>query len=184
MATNHLLINRVIDRSATKDVALVASGVALLVATAQLQIPFYPVPLTMQTLAVLLLAAGLGPIRGGLSVLGYLSLGAAGLPVFAGFKNLMLATTTWGYLLGFLAAALVVGAIASHWKLSSWWRVAVAFAVGSAVIYLFGSAGLMVTLGISAVDAISVGVLPFLLGDVAKAAIAASLLPLAWKLSR
>lgn len=184
MATNQLLINRVIDRSVTKDLALISAGVALLLATAQLQIPFYPVPLTMQTLAVLLLAAGLGPVRGSLSVLGYLSLGAAGLPVFAGYKNLLLATTTWGYLLGFLVAAVVVGAIATHWRLASWWRVATAFAIGSVLIYLFGIAGLMFTLGLSAGEAVGVGVIPFLLGDVVKAALAAALLPLAWKFAR
>ncbi len=184
MSTNQLLINRVLDRTIAKDVALVVSGVAMLVATAQLQIPFYPVPLTMQTLAVLLLAAGLGPVRSAASVLGYLSLGAAGLPVFAGFKNLLMATTTWGYLIGFLVAAIVVGAIGSRWQLSNWYRVAVAFALGSAVIYLFGMAGLMLSLGIDAIAAFSAGVAPFLLGDLVKATIAAALLPVAWRLAK
>jgi biotin transport system substrate-specific component len=184
LSTNQLLINRVIERSLAKDVALVSAGVALLVATAQLQIPFYPVPLTMQTLAVLLLAAGLGPVRGASSVLGYLALGAAGMPVFAGYKNLLMATTTWGYLLGFLAAAVVIGYLGSRWQLSSWFRVAVSFALGSVVIYLFGVSGLMISLGLQPIQAISAGVLPFLLGDIAKAVIAAALLPLAWKFAK
>ena len=96
----------------------------------------------------------------------------------------MMATTTWGYLIGFLAAALVVGAIASHWRLSSWWRVAVTFAIGSSVIYLFGVTGLMASLGVSTIEALSVGVLPFLIGDVVKASIAAALLPLAWRIAK
>lgn len=184
MSTNQLLINRVIDRTIARDAALVTAGVALLVATAQIQIPFYPVPLTMQTLAVLLLGAGLGAVRAGLSVAGYIALGAAGMPVFAGFKNLLMATTTWGYLLGFLFAAVLIGLVGARWQLSNSVRVAASFLLGSAVIYIFGMSGLMLTLGISLQDALAVGVVPFLIGDLAKAVIAATLLPLAWRLAK
>jgi len=143
-------------------------GVSLLVAiSAQVAIPlpFTPVPVTLQTLVVLLSAAALGSRRGPLAILLYLAEGAAGLPVFSGGRAGIghLLGPTGGYLAGFLAAAVVVGALAG----AGWTRKPLhAFAVllaGSACIYIPGMIWLGVSVGYSRV--IALGLLPFLPGE-------------------
>jgi len=114
----------------------------------------------------------------------YLAMGAAGLPVFAGAKALGAVMPTAGYLVGFMVAGLVVGHLANKGFSKSPVGVGFSFAVGSAVIYLFGAGWLMVGLGLTFAQAMTAGVLPFLIGDAAKALAAAALLPLAWKLTK
>jgi biotin transport system substrate-specific component len=109
-------------------------------------------------------------------------MGAVGLPVFASAKTLTGALPTVGYIVGFVAAAALVGFLASKGFSKTPLKVAFSFAAGSAIIYGFGVAGLMITLGLSISQAIAAGVIPFLIGDVAKAVAAAAMLPLAWKL--
>jgi len=107
------LIDRVVPRSRISDLALISAGAGLTAVLAQIQIPMYPVPMTLQTFAVLLIAAAMGPWRA-LSSMGlYVALGAAGLPVFAGAKALGQVVPTAGYLFGFAVAAGVVGLVAS-----------------------------------------------------------------------
>lgn len=179
-----VIADRVFPRSLATNISLIFGGAALTAIAAQIQIPMWPVPLTMQTLAVLLVGAALGAKRGALSLSLYLALGAAGLPVFASAKSLTGVIPTAGYLVGFVAAAALVGFMASRGFSNSPWKVALSFALGSVVIYGFGISGLMLALGLDAMTAISVGVIPFLIGDVLKAAAAAALLPVAWKLVR
>lgn len=178
------IVDRVIPRSVATDISLVISGALLTAVAAQIQIPMFPVPMTLQTFAVLLIAAALGPLRAVSSMGLYLAMGAAGLPVFAAAKSLTAVMPTAGYLFGFLVAGLVVGLLATRGFSSSPVRVAFSFALGSAVIYLFGAGWLVVGLGMSVPAAMAAGVLPFLIGDVAKAVAAAALLPAAWKLVR
>ena len=149
---------------------------------AQIQIPMWPVPMTMQTFAVLLVGAALGAKRGAISLSIYLALGAAGLPVFASAKSLTGVIPTAGYIVGFVAAAALVGFLATRGFSSTPVKVALSFALGSVVIYGFGVTGLMLSLGLDFTSAIAAGVIPFLIGDVVKAAAAAALLPVAWKL--
>jgi biotin transport system substrate-specific component len=163
---------------------MVLSGTALVALAAQLAVPMFPVPMTMQTFAVLLVGAVIGAGRAAISMSLYLGLGAAGLPVFAGAQNLTGVLPTAGYLVGFVAAAALVGLLARMGWSSSPLRVAASFAAGSLVIYGFGVVGLMLALGLTPSTALAAGVLPFLIGDVAKAALAAVLLPAAWKLVR
>lgn len=185
MSTSTAVIaDRLFPRSLTTNVALVSAGAALTALAAQIQLPMWPVPMTMQTFAVLLVGAALGAKRGALSLSLYLALGAAGLPVFSSAKSLAGVLPTAGYIIGFVAAAALVGFLASRGFSSTALRVALSFAAGSLVIYGFGVSGLMITLGLDLATAISVGVIPFLVGDAAKAALAAALLPLAWKLLR
>lgn len=140
-------------------------------------LPFTPVPITLQTLAVLLAGALLGPRLGTATLALYLAEGIAGLPVFAPGKG----PFADGYLAGFVAAALVVGLLAER----RWDRnplgMAAMMAIGSAVIYLFGVAWLSHFVG-GITHAIALGIVPFLPGDALKAAIAAALLPTGWKL--
>ena len=162
-----VIVDRIFPQSIATNVSLVFGGAALTAIAAQIQIPMWPVPMTMQTLAVLLVGAALG---------------AAGLPVFASAKSLTGVIPTAGYIVGFVAAAALVGYLASRGFSSSPLKVALSFALGSVVIYGFGVTGLMLALGLDFNSALAAGVIPFLVGDVLKAAAAAALLPVAWKL--
>jgi biotin transport system substrate-specific component len=167
------------------NVALVLLGTLIIALLAQVRIllPFTPVPVTGQTLGVLLVAASLGSRRGTASLGLYLAGGLAGLPFFTGGASGLayFSGVTGGYLIGFLAAALLVGRLAEHGWTRSWYKMAALFALGTLVIYLFGAAYLATFTGLR--QALVAGVWPFLPGDVIKAALAAALLPAAWKLS-
>ena len=180
------LIDRVVPRSMVTDVALIFAGAVLTAIAAQIAIPMWPVPITGQTFAVLLVGAVLGASRGALSMITYISLGAAGLPVFTGAVSGITFGTTFGYLVGFIAAAAVVGWFSQlnwHKKVSG---VLASFVIGNAVIYMFGLPWLafaLSNLGIAS-DAgavIAAGLVPFLVGDAIKMALAAAALPMAWK---
>jgi biotin transport system substrate-specific component len=178
------LIDRVVPRSWISDALLVAAGAGLTTVLAQTQIPMYPVPMTLQTFAVLLIAAAVGPWRA-LSSMGlYVAMGAVGLPVFAGAKALGQVLPTAGYLVGFAVAAVVVGLLANRGLVRKPAAVLLSFIAGSAVIYFFGAGWLVIGLGLSVQQALVAGVMPFLIGDAAKALLAAAVLPTAWKLVR
>jgi len=175
------LADRFVPRTMVNNISLVFGGALFTALAAQIQIPMWPVPLTLQTFAVLLVGATLGAGRGAASLSIYLAMGAAGMPVFASAKTLTGALPTAGYIVGFVAAAALVGFLASRGFSKTPVKVAFSFAAGSAVIYGFGVAGLMITLGFSFSQAIAAGVIPFVIGDVVKAIAAAAMLPLAWK---
>ncbi len=179
-----LILDRYVPRTISSDIALVGAGAALIAVAAQIQIPMIPVPMTMQTFAVLLVAATLGFSRGAASTALYLALGAFGLPVFAGAAALKAAMPTLGYLIGFVLAAAVIGFLAEKGFTKNPLKLALAFIAGSLVVYSSGVIGLMAILGIDFTTALSVGVVPFLIGDAVKAVLAAALLPLAWKLTK
>lgn len=177
------LLGQRAQRSWVRDVVLVVAFSLFIALTAQVKIPLWPVPFTLQTLGVLLTGAVLGSRRGALSVALYLAQGAAGLPVFQGGANgiAYMQGTTGGYLIGFVAAAWLVGALAERGWDRRWLLAALAMVLGNVVIYAFGVAWLAVVLG-SVSKAIMGGVVPFLLGDLAKIAVAAVVLPGAWAL--
>ncbi len=166
--------------------ALLIIGFSLLTALcAQVSfyLPFTPVPITLQTLAVLLTGAALGRWRGALAMLAYLVEGSARLPFFAGgaagFPLL-----TGGYLIGFILAAFVVGWLCERGLDRSLLTSALAMLPGSVIIYLVGATWLGVVLRASPATAIAYGVTPFLIGDLLKLIAAALLLPAAWGLVR
>ncbi len=166
------------------QIALVASYAALIGVFSQISIPlpFTPVPLTGQTLAVLLGAAALGHRRAIAGTLLYLAAGLAGLPWFAGGVGgvKVALSPSFGYLIGFIAAGLVVGALAESKMDRTPIRMVTTMALGNIVIYAFGVTGLMLSIHVGLGSAIVLGVLPFLLGDLVKMVIAAGLLPGAW----
>ena len=168
--------------SLRKDILLVVAGSLFVAVCSRIEIPIQPVPITGQTLAVLLLGALLGTKRGSIAVVGYLGLGAGGLPVFAGGVSgaARLVGPTAGYLLGFVAAAVVVGWLSER----GWDRrigtTALAMVAGNLVIYLFGVAWLAQFVGWQRV--LSLGVLPFLVGDAVKIGLAAFAMPIGWSL--
>lgn len=171
-------------RPLPRALLLAVAGSLLIAACAQLLVPMWPVPMTMQTFAVLLIGLSYGPRLGSATVALYLGQGALGLPVFAGGAGgiAQLLGPTGGYLAGFVAAAALVGWMAQQGWSRPVLRVFLAMLAGSAVIYAFGAAWLSTLVGLD--RALAVGVLPFLLGDAVKAALAAVLLPLAWRASR
>lgn len=177
------IVDVFVRRSVATDAAFVVLAISLLSIAAQMKIMIGPVPLTLQTFVVLLIGAALGTTRGVLATVGYLAIGAAGLPVFAGASSLAGAIHTTGYLIGFIAATALVGRFADAGLLSKWRWTAVAFTSASILIYVFGVAGLMLSpLQLSLETAIAAGILPFLVVDAAKAGAAALLLPIVWKL--
>jgi biotin transport system substrate-specific component len=166
------------------DSALVIGGSLFVALAAQVTIPLplSPVPITGQTLAVLLTGAVLGSRRGSLSVLLYLAQGTAGLPVFAGWTGgpARLMGLTGGYLVGFVLGAFVAGLLAERgWDR----RPGTAFAamlLGNAAVYALGLPWLAAFTGPGL--ALSMGLAPFVIGDLAKLAVATLALPLGWRL--
>ena len=160
---------------------VVGSLVIALCAQVKILLPFSRVPVTGQTFAVLMLGALLGARRGSLAVLAYITAGVAGLGFFAMGSGLaVLRGFTGGYLLGFIAAAYIVGLLAEK----GWDRrvatTVLAMALGNAIIYAFGLAWLAYLPGVN--NVLAEGLYPFIVGDILKIALAAAVLPSGWKL--
>lgn len=170
-------------RSLMYDILLVTAGSLVVAVSAliQVRLPFTPIPITAQTLAVLLVGVLLGSRRGGLALLAYLGQGLAGLPVFAGggFGLAHLLGPTGGYLIGFAAAAFLVGWLAER----GWDRRPLAalgaMTLGNLVIYAIGAGWLAWMVGPN--QALALGVAPFVLGDLLKIGLGTALLPLGWR---
>jgi biotin transport system substrate-specific component len=175
------------SRTATSrfhQVALVVLGTMLLAISAQIQVPFWPVPMTMQTFMVLIIGATYGWRLGGMTVAAYLVEGAVGLPVFAQFSAgaHVLVGPTAGYLAGFVAAAMLTGYLAERGFGRNLATALISFAAGTVVIFVFGLAWLSSLIGIE--GAITHGLMPFILSEPTKVALATLLLPSCWKLVR
>lgn len=165
--------------------ALMLLGVCLLTLSAKIQIPFWPVPMTMQTLVVLVIGMAYGWRLGAATVLAYLVAGAAGLPVFAGTPARGIGVAymmgpTGGFLLGFLVSAATVGFLGERGWDRSIPRTAVAMVLGQAIITLAGVAWLAVLFNLP--KAIEVGFKPFLAASLLKVALGIVLMPTIWKL--
>ena len=166
-----------------QDMSIVALFAGLTAALSQIAIPipFTPVPITLQPLAVLLAGAILGSRRGALSLIVYVLMGAVGLPVFAqGEGGLpVLLGPKGGYLFGFILAAFVIGLLTEKKRETSFFRLAGAMLLGMVIFYLTGWTQLKLVLGLSWGKSFMAGVLPFLPLDLLKvffaAAIAAAL---------
>jgi biotin transport system substrate-specific component len=167
-----------------RDLVLVAAASLLtgLSAQAEIRLPFTPVPLTLQPLAVFLVAAALGSRRAALAMLAYLAEGAAGLPFFAGGAAGLahLAGPTGGYLVGFVPAAFAIGWFAERGWDRTPLRAFAAMTAGSVLLFACGLVQLARFVGTA--NAFAAGLYPFILGDVIKMALAAALLPATWKL--
>ena len=167
------------------DLLLVIVGGALVTFSARLVIPlsFTPVPITAQTLAVVLIGATLGSKRAAACLITYLTAGAFGVPVFqsgqAGIVYLI-TSPTGGYLFGFVAAAYLIGFLAERGWDRRYVTTIAAMALGNGVIYVFGLARLAFVVGIDRV--LPLGFYPFVLGDLIKILLATLLLPSGWKL--
>lgn len=165
-----------------RDTALIAGFSCFTALLAQISFWIGPVPITGQTLAVLLSGALLGSYRGALSQLSYLAIGATGIPFWfalggpPGIARLL--GPTGGYLAGFVAAAFVVGWLAERGWDRRIWTAVVAMVVGNMVIYIFGLPWLAQF--VPGEKLLKVGLYPFIPGDLFKIALAASVLPSGW----
>lgn len=172
------------SRPLVRDAVLVVGGAALTGIAAQLSVPVpgSPVPVTGQTFAALLVGAGLGARRGFLALVLYTLAGAAGMPWFAE-ASAGAGAPSFGYVLGMLLAATVVGALARRGGDRGPLRTAGTMAAGMAVTYAVGVPYLALATGMTAAQAVAAGLVPFLIGDALKAALAMVALPGAWKLA-
>lgn len=172
----------VFPHSVVRDALLVLGGAALVGVFAQIAVPlpFTPVPLTGQTFAVLLVGASLGTVRGIVSMLLYGLVGVLGVPWFAGGAS-GFTMPSFGYIVGFIAAAGLVGWLAER----GWTRTAIdtalAMVLGNVTIYAIGVTWLKFSLGATWASAITMGMTPFLIGDGIKILLAAGLFPLLWR---
>lgn len=166
-----------------RDIALVVGGAGLtgLAAQASILTPLSPVPFTLETLTVLVTGAALGSVRGVLSMALYVAAGLAGVPWFAGHSHGV--GPAFGYLLGFVLAAGLVGALARRGADRHVFSTLVLMAMGSLVIYAIGTAWLAADLDLSLAKAFDLGVRPFLATDALKVGLAAIAFPSAWKLA-
>ncbi len=176
-----------------RTVILALAGAALLALAAKVKVPFYPVPMTLQTLVVPLIAATYGARLGALTILLYIAEGMAGLPVFtntppAAASPAYLLGPTGGYLVGWIFAVLLVGSLLERGygrTLPRLWGVIflgsiVTFVCGVAWLASYASVGTAQGLGL--MRAIEVGYLPFILGDLVKVTLAAAIVHGTWTL--
>ena len=184
-ARPRVLADVFVPSNALTNAALVMGGAALTGLFAQLSVPLWPVPITGQTLAVLLVGTALGPLRGALAMSVYWVAGVVGVPVFSEASS-GLATAlgpSGGYIIGFIASAYLVGRLAER----NWDRkvigAALSFFAGTVTTFVFGMVWLAISLGANLQQTLEWGLYPFLIGGAVKAAVAAAVIPAIWKVA-
>ena len=181
----------------TRTILLAILGSAIVAIAAQVSVPMLPVPMTLQTLAVLAVGAAYGARLGAITLALYALEGAAGLPVFANFQaGLFLPTgeiiATGGYIIGFILAAGLVGYLVEKGWGANILKLCAAMLIGAAIVYVPGLIWLVGWLGVmkgmdmmsASAVAFTSGMLPFILGDIIKAVLAALAFPAAFSLLR
>ena len=178
-----VLADRVFPRTLVMDAVLIVAGAALVTILAQLVIPLQPVPITGQTLAVLLVGSTLGAVRGSLAMVLYALLGLVGLPVFSDGTHgaSIVFGATGGYIVGFILSAAMVGWLAERQWDRKVLKALATFAAGSLAVFAIGLPWLSITLHLNLAQTLAAGFYPFIIGGVIKAVIAAGLLPLGWR---
>lgn len=178
-----LVLADLVPGARVRDVALTLAGTAFITVAGYIAIPlpFTPVPLSLATFAVLLTGAALGPARGATSALIYLALGVVGVPLFAG-GNAGWAFSSFGYIVGYVIAALLVGSLARRRADRTVLSTIGLAGLGSLTIYACGVPWLAGFVGVDLATAITLGVVPFLIGDAIKIVAMAGLLPGTWRL--
>ena len=179
-----IVLADLIPGTAVRDALLVVGGAGFVGLLAQVSIHLSgtPVPITGQTLGVLLTGTALGWRRGLAAMLLYAGAGLFGVPWFAGHASGYVGAS-FGYIVGFILCALVCGALAERGADRSLLGSIPAMVVGEIVMYGVGVTWLAFDLHVGAAKAISLGFTPFIAGDAIKAGLAALLLPTAWKLA-
>lgn len=183
MTRDHTLVQALGGaQSTTRKVLMVLGGSALIALGAQVSVPMWPVPMTLQTLAVLLVGLTMGARLGAASVLAYLAQGAAGLPVFAGGAAgaMFLMGPTAGFLWGFVAMAFLAGWAVERGLARGLLRTALVALAVSAALYLPGVLWLTAVTPLTLDGAIAAGMMPFIAGDAVKSVLAAVAMTGGW----
>jgi biotin transport system substrate-specific component len=182
------LADRLFSRTLALDLVLVVAGAALTAVAAQIAVPLWPVPITMQTLAVLLVGVSLGAVRGALSLSLYAVLGIVGLPVFSDASSgfAVIAGPTGGYIVGFILAAAFTGWLAQREWDRKWLRSVLAFLGGTVLVFAVGLPWLGAALGALGApndlnSVLQAGLYPFIVGGIVKALLAAGIIGLSWR---
>ena len=177
------IVKTISNNKILKIFLILILGSLLLTISAKIKIPFYPVPMTMQTFVVLFLGISFGYKIGAATVILYLLEGIAGLPVFAKGGGLMYLTgPTSGYLYGMAVAAAVIGFFADKGYAKSYIKSFLAILMGTTIIFVFGVGYLGLIIGYD--KALAAGLYPFILSESFKIALAVAIIPTIWKLTK
>jgi biotin transport system substrate-specific component len=166
------------------DMFMIALSIVLMAIMANIRIPLWPVPITMQTFGIFLIAFFFGSRKGSVAMLGYILTGVVGFGVFAGYKSglSVIMGPTGGYILGFLVCVFVVGMMIERGHGRTKTSVLLCMVIGNAIVYAFGLVGLWLYLGnIGLWNILMAGFIPFLIGDALKILAAVGLFPYLWK---
>ena len=172
-ATDISTLEAIAGGSLAKKAAIVVGGSIFLAVLSQIAVPFFPVAMTLQTLAVMLIGVTFGFRLATATVVLYILEAAAGLPVFTGFANMAVLIAkpyTSGYIAGFLVAAAVMGFMADRGVTKSWLGMFATLLIGEVIIFALGIAVLGYLIGVEA--SLQAGLYPFLLGDALKLVLA------------
>ena len=164
-----------------KNILLVLGGVAFLSLMSQviIPLPFTPVPISLGTFGVTLMALLYGRKLGTATILSYVAAGSLGAPIFAGFKSGSLFSPTGGYILGYIVATIILGYLSDKGVTKSYVKTFFSLLLSSAIILTLGS--IVLSIFVPGKNAFMVGVLPFLPGDAIKSTTITLLLPTLWK---
>ena len=169
------------EKETFKNILLVLGGVAFLSIMSQVLIPlpYTPVPISLGTFGVTLMALLYGRKLGTATILSYVAAGSLGAPIFAGGKAGSLFSPTGGYILGYIVATIILGYLADRGVTKSYVKTILSLMLSSAIILTLGS--LVLSLFVPGKNAFMIGVLPFLPGDALKSTTTTLLLPTLWK---
>ncbi|BBM50657.1 biotin transporter BioY [Leptotrichia wadei] len=169
------------EKETFKNILLVLGGVAFLSIMSQILIPlpYTPVPISLGTFGVTLMALLYGRKLGTATILSYVVAGSLGAPIFAGGKAGSLFSPTGGYILGYIVATIILGYLADRGVTKSYVKTILSLILSSAIILTLGS--LVLSLFVPGKNAFMIGVLPFLPGDALKSTTVTLLLPTLWK---
>ena len=169
------------EKETFKNILLVLGGVAFLSIMSQVLIPlpYTPVPISLGTFGVTLMALLYGKKLGTATILSYVAAGSLGAPIFAGGKAGSLFSPTGGYILGYIVATIILGYLADRGVTKSYVKTILSLMLSSAIILTLGS--LVLSLFVPGKNAFMIGVLPFLPGDALKSTTTTLLLPTLWK---
>ena len=169
------------EKETLKNILLVLGGVAFLSLMSQviIPLPFTPVPISLGTFGVTLMALLYGRKLGTATILSYVAAGSLGAPIFAGFKSGSLFSPTGGYILGYIVATIILGYLSDKGVTKSYVKTFFSLLLSSAIILTLGS--IVLPIFVPGKNVFMVGVLPFLPGDAIKSTTITLLLPTLWK---